>query len=160
MFTICFLQAAGDRTEGPGARSVIDALIDLEQQSPGSCEAFVGRLLHRLGRSSLVPIIYFHLIPFILENQTQASWCPFSCKEPSVKGLQEVATRAFTRSSQAALDAAESKKKSSTQLVDNPKLSPLARFLLSRSVCSSYNLTTLFCARLVSTWYTLKLQLK
>lgn len=97
-------EAAGDRTEGSGARALIDAIIDMEQQRPGSCEAFVGRLLHRLG----------------------------SCKEPSVKGLQEVATRTFSRGSQIAQDAAESKKPSSAQLADNPSLSPLARFLLSR----------------------------
>lgn len=94
-------EAAGDKIEG---HSVIDALIDMENQLPGSCEAFVGRLLHRLG----------------------------SCKEPSVRGLQEVATRAFSRNSQTPHDSTESRRQQNTELSDNPNLSPLARFLLTR----------------------------
>jgi len=78
--------------------------------------------------------IYFHLMPSFFLLELISDIVSFSCKEPSVKGLQEVATRVFTRNSQASQDAAESKKQSSVQLVDNPNLSPLARFLLSRSV--------------------------
>ncbi|KAJ6823557.1 serine/threonine-protein kinase 4-like isoform X1 [Iris pallida] len=97
-------EVAGGRTEGPGAHAVIDTLLDLEHQNPGSCEALVGRLLHRLG----------------------------SCKESSVKALQDVAIRAFTKNIRAPQETMEGRKQPSMQLVDNPSLSPLARFLLSR----------------------------
>ncbi|KAJ6845303.1 serine/threonine-protein kinase 4-like isoform X1 [Iris pallida] len=95
-------EVAGDRT-GPG-HAVIDSLLELEHQNPGSCEALVGRLLHRLG----------------------------SCKEPSVKSLQDLAIRAFTKNIQTPQDTVDGRKQPSTQLLDNPSLSPLARFLLSR----------------------------
>ncbi|KAJ6842305.1 serine/threonine-protein kinase 4-like isoform X1 [Iris pallida] len=95
-------EVAGDRT-GPGAHDVINTLLDLEHQNPGSCEALVGRLLHRLG----------------------------SCKESSVKALQDVAMRAFSKNIQVPQGTAEGRKQPSMQLVDNPSLSPLARFLLS-----------------------------
>ncbi|KAJ0987219.1 hypothetical protein J5N97_005575 [Dioscorea zingiberensis] len=97
-------EAAGDKLEGSTARILIEGLTNMERQTPGSCEILVGRLLQRLGSS----------------------------KESSMKGLKDLATRAFTKNIAPPQDGAESKKQVKRDLLETPSLSPLAKFLLTR----------------------------
>lgn len=107
-------ETAAEHSEGPALRAAADAadsLMDLERLAPGACEVLVSRLLQRLG----------------------------STKEPSVKGLQELAERTLTKNySQPAAQISGSGKLShsnSQTNIDPPEssgLSPLASFLLSR----------------------------
>ncbi|KAH9609195.1 hypothetical protein KSS87_002231, partial [Heliosperma pusillum] len=97
---------------GGAVRAIINALNDIERRKPGSSEVLVSRLLHRLGSS----------------------------RDPSLKDLQELAVHIFSRSDKAAeqsnltSDADSKKKHQSKELLSNPNISPLARFLLARSV--------------------------
>eukprot|EP01018_Ginkgo_biloba_P009959 Gb_11756 [translate_table: standard] len=107
-------ETAAEHSEGPALRAAADAadsLMDLERLAPGACEVLVSRLLQRLG----------------------------STKEPSVKGLQELAERVLTKStapSNAQISgpgkAADAKNQMNIDASDNSGLSPLANFLLSR----------------------------
>nr|CAD1819128.1 unnamed protein product [Ananas comosus var. bracteatus] len=99
-------EACGDKSEGPGTRAVIESLMELEHQLPGSCEAFITKLLQRLGSS----------------------------KESSLNGLYEVATSIFARKTETTPQETSNsnKKMANAHAVDPPSLSPLARFLLSR----------------------------
>ncbi|XP_039144887.1 serine/threonine-protein kinase 3-like [Dioscorea cayenensis subsp. rotundata] len=97
-------EAAGDKLEGSTARNLIEGLTNMERLSPGSCELLVGRLLQRLGSS----------------------------KEPSMKGLQDLATRAFTKNIVPSQDESETKKQVKKDLFESPSLTPLAKFLLTR----------------------------
>lgn len=47
----CIVQAAGDKSEGSTVHAVLESLMDMEYQMPGSCEALVSKLLQRVGRS-------------------------------------------------------------------------------------------------------------
>ncbi|XP_074311117.1 uncharacterized protein LOC141646990 isoform X2 [Silene latifolia] len=91
-----------------------NALIDMERRKPGSSDVLVSRLLHRLGSS----------------------------RDPSLKDLQELAVHIFSRSDKAAeqgnlmSDADSKKKHQSKESLSNPNMSPLARFLLARVVCT------------------------
>ncbi|KAJ0846837.1 hypothetical protein HanRHA438_Chr15g0729421 [Helianthus annuus] len=83
----------------------------MEYTKPGSCEFLVTRLLHRLASS----------------------------KEPSLKNLQEVAIRGFSKGKKVneqpenVNPEADSKnKQQNKEAQSNANLSPLARFLLSR----------------------------
>lgn len=103
-------EVIADDSEG-SARSVTNALIDMERIKPGSSEVLVSRLLHRLGSS----------------------------RDPSLKDLQELAAHIFSRSTSALeqsqnmmSDADNKKKQQSREFLSNPNISPLARFLLSR----------------------------
>jgi hypothetical protein len=40
-----------DKSEGLTTNAVVESLMDLEYQHPGSCERFVLKLLQHLGRS-------------------------------------------------------------------------------------------------------------
>ncbi|XP_042491065.1 germinal center kinase 1-like isoform X2 [Macadamia integrifolia] len=103
-------EAVGDDLEGTGPRVVIDSLMDLEHVKPGSCEVLVSRLLQRLGSS----------------------------KESSIKDLQELASSIFTKckiaseTENAEAEFTQRWKEQNVDLSENPNLSPLARFLLSR----------------------------
>ncbi|GAB4846479.1 hypothetical protein Ancab_025484 [Ancistrocladus abbreviatus] len=103
------LKEASADAEG-SAHALADALIDMERLKPGFGEVFVGRLLQRLGSS----------------------------REPSLKELQELAAQIFSRNSKAhdlshlTAEADSKKKHQNKEIHSNPKLSPLARFLLSR----------------------------
>eukprot|EP00262_Sarcandra_glabra_P019625 TRINITY_DN745_c2_g2_i1.p1 TRINITY_DN745_c2_g2~~TRINITY_DN745_c2_g2_i1.p1 ORF type:complete len:706 (-),score=142.93 TRINITY_DN745_c2_g2_i1:251-2368(-) len=99
-------EAAGDESEGSVARAVADSLMDLERLTPGSCQVLVSRLLQRLGSS----------------------------KESSMKALQELSTRIFMKSTAETTNAEVlgKKKEPNTESSENPSLSPLARFLLTR----------------------------
>ncbi|KAF5949745.1 hypothetical protein HYC85_011738 [Camellia sinensis] len=104
-------EAIADDSEGPVVRAAVNSLMDLERMKPGSSEVFVTRLLQRLGSS----------------------------KESSLKDLQELAARVFTKGKMAPEQAenanpeADSRKKQpNKEFHSNTNLSPLARFLLSR----------------------------
>ncbi|XP_071697880.1 uncharacterized protein [Rutidosis leptorrhynchoides] len=101
-----------DDLGAPIVNMVIKSLMDMEHRKPGSCEFLVTRLLHRLASS----------------------------KEASLKNLQDVATRGFSRSKNVNeqpenMDPeTETKKKQqqNKEAQSNVNLSPLTRFLLSR----------------------------
>lgn len=103
-------EAVADNSEGPVVRQVVSSLVNMERMKPGSCEVFVRRLLQQLASS----------------------------KESSVKDLQELSSRIFTKgktaeSAQNANAEVDNKKKQPNKDVNsNANLSPLARFLLSR----------------------------
>lgn len=102
-------EALGDEFEGSGARAVADSLVYLECMKPGSCEAVLSRLLHRLGSS----------------------------KESSLTGIQNLATTIFTKDpivpGEAGNVSVDSKKmQHNEELSGNANLSPLAKFLLTR----------------------------
>ncbi|XP_077243715.1 uncharacterized protein LOC143884175 isoform X2 [Tasmannia lanceolata] len=103
-------EAVGDESEDLAAH-VVDSLMDLERLTPGSCEVLVSRLLQRLGSS----------------------------KESSLKGLQELAARIFAKNvgpqpikESANSEVADRKRQTKSDPPENPSLSSLARFLLSR----------------------------
>ncbi|KAL9441181.1 hypothetical protein AB3S75_019789 [Citrus x aurantiifolia] len=102
-------EAVADDSEGPVVRQVVSSLAYMERIKPGSCEVFVRRLLQQLASS----------------------------KESSVKDLQELSSRIFTKGKTAEAaqnaNAEDNKKKQPNKDVNsNANLSPLARFLLSR----------------------------
>ncbi|KAJ4982052.1 hypothetical protein NE237_032889 [Protea cynaroides] len=102
-------EAVGDNSEGAAVRVVADSLMDLEHVKPGSCEALVNVLLQRLGSS----------------------------RESSLKDLQELAARIFTKckiahEAENANAESDRRKQQNVELSENPNLSPLARFLLAR----------------------------
>ncbi|XP_076943789.1 uncharacterized protein LOC143614162 [Bidens hawaiensis] len=103
-------EAVSDDSEASMVRSVINSLTDLEYAKPGSCEFLVTRMLHRLASS----------------------------KEPSLKDLQEVAIRGFSKGKKVTepenvnAEADNNKKQQNTETQSNANLGPLARFLLSR----------------------------
>ncbi|XP_010943963.1 uncharacterized protein [Elaeis guineensis] len=97
-------EATGDKSEGSTVHAVLESLMDLEFQIPGSCEVLVTNLLQRLGSS----------------------------KESSFRGLHDLAASIFTKKMAAPGDLADGKKQPNAQSLETPSLSPLARFLLSR----------------------------
>lgn len=97
-------EAAGDRLDGSISRAATEALINMELQKPGVSEAFMCRLIQRLGSS----------------------------KETSMKNLQDLAGRIFSRYSEASQDSTESRSKPNSQPAESSSVSPLARFLISR----------------------------
>nr|XP_043623781.1 serine/threonine-protein kinase 4-like [Erigeron canadensis] len=106
-------EAVADDLEASVVRSVINSLMDMEYTKPGSCEFLVTRMLHRLASS----------------------------KEPSLKDLQDVAIRGFSKGKKVIepenvnaenAEADIRKKQQEKEAQSNANLSPLARFLLSR----------------------------
>ncbi|GJT61638.1 kinase STE-STE20-YSK family protein [Tanacetum coccineum] len=105
-------EAVADDLEASVVRSVISSLMDMEYTKPGSCEFLVTRMLHRLASS----------------------------KEPTLKDLQDVAIRGFSKgkkvteqeNANAIAEADTKKKQQEKEAQSNANLSPLARFLLSR----------------------------
>ncbi|KAK1416756.1 hypothetical protein QVD17_25872 [Tagetes erecta] len=106
-------EAVADDLEASVVRSVINSLMDMEHTKPGSCEFLVTRILHRLASS----------------------------KEPSLKDLQEVAIRGFSKGKKVtepenvSADAEsdnQKKQQQNKETQSNANLGPLARFLLSR----------------------------
>lgn len=104
-------EAVGDDSEGAVVRAVTNSFMDMERIKPGSCEILLTGLLQRLASS----------------------------KESSLKDMQELAARLFTKGktalehSQNINAELESKKKPQPkEAQSNANLSPLARFLLSR----------------------------
>ncbi|XP_076923621.1 uncharacterized protein LOC143585808 [Bidens hawaiensis] len=105
-------EAAADDVEASAVRSVINSLMDMEYTKPGSCEFLVTRILHRLASS----------------------------KEASLKDLQKVALRGFSKSKKAIepesvnAEAENKKKQPNKETLSNCNSSSLAQFLCSRSV--------------------------
>lgn len=113
-------ETAAEQSEGPALRAAADtadSLMDLERLAPGACEVLVSKLLQRLG----------------------------STKEPTVKGLQDIAQRVLvpkttplTSSKEEASGGHQQSKrgqaKSHTRndALEKSGSSPLAGFLLSR----------------------------
>ncbi|KAI3803492.1 hypothetical protein L1987_31644 [Smallanthus sonchifolius] len=103
-------EAVADDLEASVVRSVINSLMDMEHTKPGSCEFLVTRILHRLASS----------------------------KEPTLKDLQEVAIRGFSKGKKviepenANAESDNKKKQQNKETQSNANLGPLARFLLSR----------------------------
>ncbi|CAI9088704.1 OLC1v1023112C1 [Oldenlandia corymbosa var. corymbosa] len=99
-------EAVSDESERSIMRTLANSFMDMERSKSGSCELIVTRLLQRLASS----------------------------KEPSLKDLQELAARIFTKGkeeAEATIAEVDSKKKQQSKET-NANLSPLARFLLSR----------------------------
>ncbi|CAN8259283.1 unnamed protein product [Cochlearia groenlandica] len=90
-------EALGDDVKGSIGRRVLRSLVAMEREKPGACEAFVAKLIELLGSS----------------------------KEASVKEVQEMAVRVFSKTA-----PADSENKRKPALDTN--VSPLGRFLLSR----------------------------
>ncbi|XVF70158.1 hypothetical protein PTKIN_Ptkin11bG0138900 [Pterospermum kingtungense] len=106
-------EVIAEDSEGSVVRAVTNSLVNMERTKPGSCEALVRRLLERLASS----------------------------KESSVKDMQELAARMFSKGKTTPDDAQNRnmetdgrKKQQPKELNSNSNLSPLARFLLSRFV--------------------------
>ncbi|TYG37982.1 hypothetical protein ES288_D13G185500v1 [Gossypium darwinii] len=103
-------EVIADDSEGRVMRVVTNSLVHMERTKPGSCEALVCKLLDRLASS----------------------------KEPSMKGLQDVAARMFNKGKVTPEDVQNSspetdgKKRLQHKEHSNSNLSPLARFLVSR----------------------------
>ncbi|KAK1680253.1 hypothetical protein QYE76_041101 [Lolium multiflorum] len=97
-------ETTGDKFEDPVVHAVLSSLMDLEHEMPGSCEALVGRLLHRLGSS----------------------------KDSSLQSLHETAVSIFTKKPEPPSEPVNNKKPASTPPLAAPTVSPLARFLLTR----------------------------
>ncbi|KAG8637160.1 germinal center kinase 1 isoform X2 [Manihot esculenta] len=102
---------ADDSGGGSVVRAVTNSLINMERAKPGSADLFVRSLLQRLASS----------------------------KEPSLKDLQELAARLFSKgkakpegTQNANAEAENKKKQQNKEYNSNANLSPLARFLLSR----------------------------
>ncbi|KAG1347401.1 putative serine/threonine-protein kinase 4 [Cocos nucifera] len=97
--------ATGGKSEGSTvhADAVLESLMDMEYQMPGSCEALVSKLLQRLGRS----------------------------KESYFRGLNDLAASIFTKK-QPIFDTGDGKKQPNARSLETPSLSPLSRFLLRR----------------------------
>ncbi|KAL1063936.1 hypothetical protein V6Z11_D13G177000 [Gossypium hirsutum] len=103
-------EVIADDSEGRVMRVVTNSLVHMERTKPGSCEALVCKLLDRLASS----------------------------KEPSMKGLQDVAARMFNKGKVTPEDVQNSspetdgkKRLQHKELHSNSNLSPLARFLVS-----------------------------
>ncbi|KAI3753733.1 hypothetical protein L2E82_25794 [Cichorium intybus] len=104
-------EAVSDDLDPSIVHTVINSLMDMEYTKPGSCEFLVTRLLHRLASS----------------------------KEPSLKNLQDVATRGFSKGKNvmeqpenASHEDDNKKKQQKNEAQSNANLGPLTRFLLSR----------------------------
>eukprot|EP00261_Vitis_vinifera_P031599 XP_019072842.1 PREDICTED: germinal center kinase 1 isoform X4 [Vitis vinifera] len=111
LFIPSLKEAGLDDSKGAIGHAVANALINMERTKPGSCEVLVSKLLQHLASS----------------------------KESSLKDLQELATRVFTKGKTAPEEAENAnaeadnrKRQQNKELNSNPNLSPLARFLLSR----------------------------
>uniref|UniRef100_A0A1J3GHH7 non-specific serine/threonine protein kinase n=1 Tax=Noccaea caerulescens TaxID=107243 RepID=A0A1J3GHH7_NOCCA len=93
----------GDDSKGSVGHRVSRSLVKMERETPGSCEAFVAKLIEQLG----------------------------STKEVSVKELQEMAMRVFGKTINND-DAEDKRKQASKEFTSNTNVSPLGRFLFSR----------------------------
>ncbi|KAM5586098.1 hypothetical protein ABKV19_005141 [Rosa sericea] len=107
-------EAVADELEGSEVRSVARSLVNLESLKPGACEVFVSKLLQRLASSN-------------------------SSKESSLKDLQELAARIFSKGKTTSgetqhtnTEADNKKRQQNKEFQSNANISPLARFLLSR----------------------------
>ncbi|XP_055823482.1 uncharacterized protein LOC129891993 [Solanum dulcamara] len=101
-------EAATSETDGSLMQAMVGSFLDMERMKAGSCDLFMTRLLQRLASS----------------------------KDPSLKDLQDLAGRIFSKgkieTESTSTESDSKKKQQSKELNSNANLSPLARFLLSR----------------------------
>lgn len=101
-------EAATSETDGSLMQAMVSSFMDMERMKAGSCDLFMTRLLQRLA----------------------------SAKDPSLKDLQDLAGRIFSKgkieTESTSTESDSKKKQQSKELNSNANLSPLARFLLSR----------------------------
>lgn len=101
-------EAATSETDGSLMQAMVGSFMDMERMKAGSCDLFMTRLLQRLA----------------------------SAKDPSLKDLQDLAGRIFSKgkieTESTSTESDSKKKQQSKELNSNANLSPLARFLLSR----------------------------
>ncbi|XP_010465472.1 PREDICTED: serine/threonine-protein kinase 3-like [Camelina sativa] len=95
-------EALGDDPKESIGRTVVRSFVTMEREKPGSCEAFVAKLIELLGSS----------------------------KEASVKDLHDMAVRVFAKTTPD--DAVNKRKQDNKEFSSNTNVSPLGRFLLSR----------------------------
>ncbi|CAH2053654.1 unnamed protein product, partial [Thlaspi arvense] len=100
-------EALGGDSKASIGHTVSRSLVAMERESPGSCEAFVAKLIELLGSS----------------------------KEASVKEVQDMAVRVFSKTAPA--DAENKRKPVNKEFSSNTNVSPLGRFLLSRWLSQS-----------------------
>ncbi|CAL9155915.1 unnamed protein product [Musa hybrid cultivar] len=97
-------EATGDMSEGAAVTAVMESLMDLEHQVPGTCEALIVKLLRQLQSSKELPL----------------------------KRVHDLAVSIFSEKTEASQESADGKKQPHAPTPETPGLSPLARFLLSR----------------------------
>ncbi|CAL9077216.1 unnamed protein product [Musa acuminata var. zebrina] len=97
-------EATGDMSEGAAVTAVMESLMDLEHQVPGTCEALIVKLLRQLQSSKELPL----------------------------KRVHDLAVSIFSEKTEASQESADGKKQPYAPTPETPGLSPLARFLLSR----------------------------
>ncbi|AEE75633.1 putative protein kinase STE-STE20-YSK family [Arabidopsis thaliana] len=95
-------EALGDDSKESTVRTVSRSLVMMEREKPGSCEAFVAKLIELLGSS----------------------------KEASVKELHDMAVCVFAKTTPD--NAENKMKQANKEFSSNTNVSPLGRFLLSR----------------------------
>ncbi|XP_010545844.1 PREDICTED: serine/threonine-protein kinase 3-like [Tarenaya hassleriana] len=95
-------EVLGGDSKGAVGRAVSKSIANMEREKPGSCEAFVAKVIEHLGSS----------------------------KEASVKELQEMAARVFAKPTPS--DSENRRRQPNKEFSSNANVSPLARFLLSR----------------------------
>ncbi|CAH8293633.1 unnamed protein product [Eruca vesicaria subsp. sativa] len=100
-------EALGEDSKGSIGHALSRSFVAMERENPGSCEAFVAKLIELLGSS----------------------------KEASVKEVQDMAVRVFSKSAPA--DEENKRKPANKEFSSNTNVSPLGRFLLSRWISQS-----------------------
>ncbi|URD95609.1 hypothetical protein MUK42_35358 [Musa troglodytarum] len=127
-------EATGDMSEGAAVTAVMESLMDLEHQVPGTCEALTIKLLRQLQRSlPLIFCLHYAIIPVVHSMpKIERSTLLYSSKELPLKRVHDLAVSIFSEKTEASQESADGKKQPHAPTPETPGLSPLARFLLSR----------------------------
>ncbi|THU74204.1 hypothetical protein C4D60_Mb04t30900 [Musa balbisiana] len=127
-------EATGDMFEGASVTAVMESLMDLEHQVPGTCEALIIKLLQQLQRSlPLIFCLHYAIIPVVHSMpKNERSTLLYSSKELPLKRVHDLAVSIFSEKTEASQESADGKKQPHAPTLETPGLSPLARFLLSR----------------------------
>ncbi|RWW18197.1 hypothetical protein GW17_00017827 [Ensete ventricosum] len=130
------VKATGDLSEGAAVTAVMESLMDLEHQVPGTCEALIIKLLRQLQRSlPLIFCLHYAIIPVVHSMPKNERWTLlYSSKELTLKRVHDLAVSIFSEKTEASQESADGKKQPHAPTPDTAGLSPLARFLLSRFV--------------------------
>ncbi|RRT69804.1 hypothetical protein B296_00036983 [Ensete ventricosum] len=130
------IHATGDMSEGAAVTAVMESLMDLEHQVPGTCEALIIKLLWQLQRSlPLIFCLHYAIIPLVHSMPKNERWTLlYSSKELTLKRVHDLAVSIFSEKTEASQESADGKKQPHAPTPDTAGLSPLARFLLSRFV--------------------------
>lgn len=111
----------------------------MEREKPGSCEAFIAKLIEQLGRygktlreqkkkHAHLHNVINHRIASNFDLMNLEKPLSYSSKEVSVKELQDMANRVFGKTN----DAENKRKQATKEFTSNTNVSPLGRFLFSR----------------------------